>query len=693
MDIKWRNFPNWFYSKALKCLAGILAAVCAGVALLMLTYLDTHISYFNVAQESYRASNFRAEEMGTLSQSVARLLTQYKSEDFVRSGGTVDMEDLQRELYDEYYSTYYDRYIVSDGGERTESPETARRNGEELRRMLQEQVIADHAAELEEKKQKRIVEELQEYYRLIEELNRYEGVYYYASDGEVTLSNVSGATKEFFLQQPVYLLFDNGKYEKDDELTFHSELHNVTPNDKVYVAFSAEELARREAAFQQDRVYLGQVILYLVLLFAIGAVSILYLMFATGRSAHDEAIHLCPVDRIYTDLLVLLLILACVLLGGAYIGLFDYMDGYQTRYVQEAANTIVTNEIMREPVVFYSLAASLFAGVAAIEVLFLSFVRQLKAKQLVSHSLIGAGARKVWRLIQWLLSKGPLLIVSTQQIDTVRDGVKKVKEGDLEHRISLPKGKALYKLSEDINTVTEGLQKAVEKELKAERLKTELITNVSHDLKTPLTSIINYSDLLTKEKLTPDYANDYAKVIYDKSEKLKQLTNDLFEISKVQSGNIEVNLERLQVKTLILQCLAEYEQRFLETGLDVRLSPVPDDLYIRADGKKMARVLENLVVNILKYAQPQTRVYVDVLQKDGKCAVIFKNMANYEMNFLEDEIVQRFARGDESRTGDGNGLGLAIAQSYVEACGGTFRVKVDGDLFKATVLFDISEGS
>ncbi len=682
MAIKWKSFPNWFYHSALKSVACVLIVVCTGTAFIIGSYMSTHISYANVMEESYMTSNARETEMNSIARSAIRLLKTYKNEDYVRSGGTIDMESVEKSVVDKYYSSYYDDYEESLAPSTEEEYVEVPQNAKTVKQMLKEKILAEHAQDIEIMKQEKIVKELKEYFFLVEELNRIEGVYYYATDGQMTVSNVPGANKEFFKGQPAYLLFDHGKYEWDDRLANYYEFGNVTTQDEVYVALSAEQVQQREKIFLQDKQYMDRIMLYIILMIALDVFALLYLFFAVGHKAGDEAIHLCPVDKIYTDFNVIAEIVLIILTIAACVGLHDYL-------ARQAEQIVPTGGILHKPVVFISLSAAIFAGTAAVLTLFLSLVRQFKARQLLSHSLAGVIIRKIWHGIRLLMKKGPVLLISSRELSLVRSGVQKVKDGNLEHRINLPQGKMLYGLAQDINTMSDGLQKAVEKELQAERLKTELITNVSHDLKTPLTSIINYSDLLTREELTPDYANDYAKVLKDKSEKLKQLTSDLFEISKVQSGNIEVQTEALQVKELIMQSIAEYEEKFKEAQLSIRISAVPDDLYILSDGKKMARVLENLVVNILKYAQPQTRVYIDVLAQDGKCEIIFKNIANYEMNFSAAEIVQRFARGDASRTTDGNGLGLAIAQSYVEACGGTFDVAVDGDLFKATVAFDV----
>lgn len=241
-------------------------------------------------------------------------------------------------------------------------------------------------------------------------------------------------------------------------------------------------------------------------------------------------------------------------------------------------------------------------------------------------------------------------------------------------------------LAGNINDIAIGLDESVAAKVKAERLKTELITNVSHDLKTPITSIISYTELLSKIEDLPEEAKDYVAVIAKKSDRLKRLTQDLFDISKVQSGNDDVVLEKLDVALLINQALGEHDNEIQSSGLPFCVE-APKELFISADGRKMSRVLSNLINNILKYAMKNTRVFITASEKNDMIEMEFKNISAYPLNFNVEEITQRFVRGDESRTAEGNGLGLAIAKSYTEICNGTFDIVVDGDMFKAILKF------
>lgn len=273
-----------------------------------------------------------------------------------------------------------------------------------------------------------------------------------------------------------------------------------------------------------------------------------------------------------------------------------------------------------------------------------------------------------------------------RELEEVKKGVREVGSGNVSYQIPELKSGDLQQLAHGINHIAQGLEASVAAKVKAERLKTELITNVSHDLKTPLTSIINYTQLLSQVEGLPEEAGDYAQIIAQKSQRLKTLTQDLFDISKAQSGNETVTLEKIDTALLIQQALAEQDREIQTSGLTFCVN-TPKELYIRADGRKMSRVLGNLLQNILKYAMKNTRVFLSAYREGQDAVLEFKNIASYPMDFRGEEIVGRFVRGDESRTAEGNGLGLAIAKSYTELCGGQLEIVVDGDLFKARLRF------
>ncbi len=280
-----------------------------------------------------------------------------------------------------------------------------------------------------------------------------------------------------------------------------------------------------------------------------------------------------------------------------------------------------------------------------------------------------------------------ILAYRAKDLDEIKKGLSEIKNGNLTYKISEIKSEDLRLLSSDINDIAEGLDKSVSDKLKAERLKTELITNVSHDLKTPLTSIISYTELLSSIDGLPEEANDYVKIIAKKSDRLKNLTQDLFDISKVQSGNEIINFENIDVSLLINQSLAEQDNEIKDSGLTFCVN-TSKELNVLADGRKLSRVIHNLIDNILKYSLKGTRVFVTAYEDNEEVVMEFKNIASYPMDFDADEIAGRFVRGDKSRTKEGSGLGLAIAKSYTEAIGGEFKVIIDGDMFKVIIRFN-----
>ena len=243
-----------------------------------------------------------------------------------------------------------------------------------------------------------------------------------------------------------------------------------------------------------------------------------------------------------------------------------------------------------------------------------------------------------------------------------------------------------------VNDISNGFENAVEQGIKSERLKAELITNVSHDIKTPLTSIINYVDLLKNENIESEKAKEYIEILDNKSQRLKKLIQDLVEASKASSGNIKLNLENLSLSELINQSIGEFEDKFEEKKLSIIKNIPEKDIIIKADSRYMYRIIENLFENITKYALENSRVYIDISYvKENKVKVEFKNISKEKLNITEEELMQRFVRGEKSRTTEGNGLGLSISQSLKEIQGGEFRIVIDGDLFKAELEFEIEK--
>ncbi|MCH3961351.1 MAG: HAMP domain-containing histidine kinase [Solobacterium sp.] len=271
---------------------------------------------------------------------------------------------------------------------------------------------------------------------------------------------------------------------------------------------------------------------------------------------------------------------------------------------------------------------------------------------------------------------------------------EELSHGNLNYQVDTSHMKGDFAIAgENINHIADGMNQAVEERMKSERMKTELITNVSHDIKTPLTSIINYSDLLAKEADDPEKIKEYTGVLIRQSTRLKKLIEDLIEASKASSGSLEVELVPCQVNVLLNQAAGEYEAKMKEKELELVIDQPEEAIMISADGRRLWRIFDNLLNNICKYSQHGTRVYLSLVKKEGSAEISFKNTSREQLNITAEELKERFVRGDSSRNTEGNGLGLSIAQSLTELQHGTMDLSVDGDLFKVILSFPLSNQS
>lgn len=296
-------------------------------------------------------------------------------------------------------------------------------------------------------------------------------------------------------------------------------------------------------------------------------------------------------------------------------------------------------------------------------------------------------ASEIYVIIVWIYTMILLNELNFRtQIYEITKQVEMMRKGNMNVSIKCTNSE-LEELGENINHLKQGMEKAINESIKAERLKTDLITNVSHDLKTPLTSIINYTDLLKKEKIENENAKKYIDILEKKSKKLKILTEDLIEVSKISSGNETVALEKIDFKELVLQANGEFAEKFEEKNLEVISNLPKEAVIVDLDGKKIWRVLENLYQNVYKYSLENTRVYVDLIVNDHIVFTI-KNISKEKLNIPPDELMERFIRGDSSRHMGGNGLGLSIAKDLSKLNGGTLSIQIDGDLFVAKIKLD-----
>lgn len=307
----------------------------------------------------------------------------------------------------------------------------------------------------------------------------------------------------------------------------------------------------------------------------------------------------------------------------------------------------------------------------------------------ISYNLYWGGfAILAWFLEAIAVSVGAIYVALL--LKRLKEGGKRLAEGNLSYQID-KKGMwfDFAEHADNLNSIGKGMSKAVEARMKSERFKAELIANVSHDIKTPLTSIINYVDFLKKEDLGSEKATEYIEVLDRQSRRLEKLTEDLVDASKAATGNIQMHMVPCQIGVLMAQTMGEYKEKAEKSDLKFIMKVPDEDLEIMADGKQLWRVFDNLLGNICKYSQPGTRVYLDLQEADGQAVILYRNTSKYELNMTEEELMERFVRGDSSRHTEGNGLGLSIARNLVELQGGSFRIVIDGDLFKVIIKFDL----
>ncbi|MBX7280623.1 sensor histidine kinase [Clostridium chauvoei] len=322
---------------------------------------------------------------------------------------------------------------------------------------------------------------------------------------------------------------------------------------------------------------------------------------------------------------------------------------------------------------------------------------------IVGYLYLVAGIRSQNVLVTFLTRypfKGTLILVliplvcvlyslkKSLDISVINDGLKKLNDGNLEYTLESYGEREVKELVDNINQIKDGYRIAVEEKVKNEKMKTELISNVSHDLKTPLTSIINYVNILKESNITEEERKDYLAILEKKSMKLKILIEDLFEVSKLNSGKMNINRELINIVSLVHQGLGEYSNLYEEKNITFKVNSNKEDILVNLDGKLMSRLFENIIINSLKYSLENTRVYIDILENNDDIEISFKNISNYEMEFSTQEIFERFVRADKSRTSlvEGSGIGLAIAKSIVELHNGDIKIEVEGDMFKLYII-------
>ena len=309
---------------------------------------------------------------------------------------------------------------------------------------------------------------------------------------------------------------------------------------------------------------------------------------------------------------------------------------------------------------------------------------------LLMFSMIGTEGTSALLFLLFLVNIFAFIVIYKvmTSVTEIEIAEQNIIAGNLDYKLNTAKYKGDLKIiAEGLNEIGTGLENAVSGRMKSERFKTELITNVSHDIKTPLTSIINYSDLLKKENIETEPVKGYIEVLDRQSERLKKLINDLLEASKASSGNIKMDIAEVDAGLMLEQVYGEYQDKFEKAGLTGIVTKPSETVHIKADVNHLFRVFDNILGNVVKYAQPDTRVYIDLIKNADKVTIAFKNISKEKLNITGEELMERFVRGDRSRNTEGSGLGLSIAKSLTNLMGGELEIIVDGDLFKVEVRF------
>lgn len=399
-------------------------------------------------------------------------------------------------------------------------------------------------------------------------------------------------------------------------------------------------------------------------------VSLAYMANVAGRKSEDDyTIYYLPIDKVYSDVMLVIFTLLMVFMGKVISGVknqhFDY------------ASLIMT------------VGTFTFLFDLAFIILYQSIVRKIKGNILYTHSLMYKG----YELLKRVIEKKDIHTQKTKEIMRIQEALEAISEGALDTTLNVNEFHGQQKkVAEAVNHIRQGLMSSVNESLKNEKLKADLITNVSHDIKTPLTSIVNYVDLLKRENLENENAKYYIHVLEEKSQRLKQLTEDLVETSKITSGNVKLNMQKLDLVELLYQTGGEFNERFESRNLTIVTKIPSEQIFIYADGRQLYRSIENLYTNAAKYALENTRVYVELEKADKKAVFTIKNVSKNELDIVSNgnvDLTERFVRGERSRTTEGSGLGLSIAKNLTHLMGGKFEIKVDGDLFIATITYNI----
>ena len=666
MDTKLKRYNVLF-----KALALVMIAVLS--CFMLLTFIELYNAKSdmdgmgNLMVEHYTGAWRYQEEYHRIYSKINRIV-QYKSRQNILDGNTVSEREVEHWILNLYESS---RYYTE---KRVYESEILYFNLE----LTWEEFQSRYADDIKGAKDTLIQEHLQMFEDAVYTLENIPNIYYYVNvDGNVIWNkdyeNIVG--RQYSYHQT---LDSSGRNPFASQWAFAF--------DDIYIDKENVKFLNAKQDFTNRLIELS--ILTVLFLACTG-----YLIFAAGKKAiSSQNVHHIAVDKIYNEITLSLLILSCC---AAFF-----------------CAAVIINKLFNIAFMFVLFVSSVLLAAAFT----LMLVRHIKSRTLLKHTIIFSvcyftikSVRNVYNagppmlkaflivIVLGLLTAIPFVAIITipvalifaymyvKKYIEVKNGVKSIKSGVYHQKIEINGTGELAALAEDINDISAGLGTEVERRLKSERLKTELIVNVSHDIKTPLTSVITYVDLLKMENIDSENAGRYIDIIAQKSDRLKTLIDDLFDASKAASGNVPVHCDDVDIGALITQGLGELDDKIKASTLDFKINLPQEKITAYADGKLTWRVLENLLSNALKYSLANSRVYIDVFEDEQNACVTIKSISADELNIPEDEIMERFKRGDASRNSEGSGLGLDIAKSLMLCQNGELAIKIDGDLFKAQI--------
>ncbi len=719
MDIKLKK--SNFYSKNIKFMA---------IGMCLLLTIAMMISVFGIIWSTYRLSNIYGSKpyekdygytstnsfinkFSTLMDEAVGVNLLYKSEGYIREGNAVDEEELLRS-----FKNYYN---IADGII-TASTEI----GEDYTvRITSSSGIPDEllynfyeysdlvSTKLRSYRNVYIQSQLDSYINMKKDLDSFVNFFYYIENNEG--SRVAGNyDKEDIMKLEQYVIL-NGEF-LSDQMNFYTGYSNSTIAEGKYILYAGIP----NEFVEGDMFYTGQVEYisrktsfpffvsgFFICLFALLSI-IVYVIRVAGQDEKGGDIALKAIDGVYNDVHAWIVFISLAILSMFGMFMFGVL-------------------IYTEEELWYLVICVVLTFLAVIEMsIFLSYIcsvsRQVKAKRFFYNTLIAAVFRKAMEIIGGksvtglivtifmiytivclalfdLARRGGIFLIilmafvalsaiavvrNMESLTTIMKAAKAASGGEYKN-IKINKISTIFSsFAVDINNIQNGLQSSIQEAVKGERMKADLITNVSHDLKTPLTSIITYVDLLKRQPLNNTIADGYVDILVDKSLRLKQLIEDLIEASKASSGNLPVDKIKINLKELVFQACGEFEKRATAIGLEFRIAAA-ETVFIEADGNHMWRIYENLLSNVVKYAMPNSRVYINITTNEKYGVMVMRNVSQDEIKVNVENLAERFSRGDSSRTTEGSGLGLSIAKSLTILQGGKLGLAVDGDMFKVTV--------